>query len=372
MPDEISLRIDGREIKNFTGYAIGGDLFNAADTWTLILANPGFRVRSGVPAQLYVNRELEMTGLIDTPIHGYNKREGNTIRLQGRDLMGLVVDTYCEEFRSIQGVTIKALAEYLLYGKRIFKNSKWQGVDILDRKKIVVPEKVTGGLARQKKTKTDPVAAIMGGSTPHAHSQIEPGMTVHQVLSQYAAARGLLFWSAPDGTMTFGVPKARGEGEPLYTFTNRKDGRGNNIENASLYDDTGRRWSRITVVGQAQASAGDGTDTSKVNAPPGIATDAGFPFRKPYVTRSNNDAQTPAMQARAIRDKMRRDGWRLDITVAGHSQGGHNYRYNELCRVCDEDLDLNGVYLVYGRTFELDKKEGRRTHLQIGLPREAA
>ena len=361
--DSVSLQLDGLEVTNFTGYAIGGDMFNAADTWSVTMTNPGWRVAGGIPAKLFVNDRLEMTGMVGSIIKGYNKREGNTIRLQGRDLMGLVVDTYCEEFRGLQGVTIKALAEYLLFGSRVLKNSTWAGIPFLDRKLIKVPEQTTGGLAHKKKAKKDPIAAIMGASTPHAFSQIEPGMTVHDVLSQYAASRGLLFWSAPDGTMTFGVPKAIGEDVVRYSFVNRHDGVGNNIKNASFYNDYDRRWSRITVVGQPQGSS---------KPVRGTAEDTSYPFRKPYVARSNNDSLTPALQAKAIRDKMRRDGWRLDITVPGHSQGGYNYRYNELCRIYDEDLEIDGTYLVYGRTFELDKREGTRTHLQIGLPREKA
>lgn len=372
MADLIALRVGGYEMRNFTGYAIGGDLFTAADSWSFTIGKPTVAIRKGMPAQLYVNGKLEMTGVVDTPVKGYNRKDGTTIRVQGRDLMGLVVDTHCEEFRSLQGVTLKRLAEYLLYGQKIDKSSKWPGIPFLDRKAISVPEAVKGGLKKQKKAKKDPVAAVFGAGSSFPHSQIQPGMTVHQVLSQYAASRGLLYWCAADGTMTFGIPKARSEGEVLYTFTHRHDGRGNNIENAALFDDASKRYSRITVVAQTQAAPNDIFATQKKSTVSYTVIDDTFPFRKPYVTTSHNDSLTPRLQAKAIRDAMRRTGWRLDITVSGHSQNGHNYRYNELCRVYDEELEIDGVYLVYGRTLEKDRKEGTRTHLQIGLPREDA
>lgn len=370
MSDDISLVIDNLELANFVDYSIGGDLFHPADTWTATVTPPGWKVNGGAPARLYVNGRLEMTGILGNPQKGYDKRQGTYFRLQGRDLMGLVVDTHCEEFRSIQNVTIKALAEYLLFGKRLDRTSSWPGIPFLDRTGLVVPAKAVGGLKNQKKAKKDPVAAITGASTPHAISQIEPGMTVHQVLSQYAAARGLLFWSSPEGVMIFGLPKARGEGETAYTFTNRRDGRGNNILRADLYDDIDGRYSRVTVVGQVQSRDEWGMDTKKGNVSRSVE-DATFPFRKPLVLRSNNDAQTPAMQARAVMESLRAGGWRYEIIVRGHSQGGNNYRYNELCRVYDEELEVDGTYLVYGRVFENDRREGKRTRLQIGLPRGA-
>jgi prophage tail gpP-like protein len=368
MRDDVSLRVGGVELRNFLGYSVTGNLFEAADRWTLQLARPEVKIARGARCELFVNGRQELAGLIDLRNPGYTKKEGRTLRLGGRDFLGLVVDTHCEEFRTLRNVTLKSLAEYLLYGKKIDKSSTWPGIPFLDRQKISVPEGVKGGLKKQKKGKKDPIAAIMGASTALKYSQIEPGMTVFQVLSQYAVARGLLFWAEPDGTMVFGVPTS--QGDPVFTFTNRLDGRGNNVLDGSLVDDDSKRFSRITVIGQQQGQSEFGLQADKINIR-GTVVDDTFPFRKPYVARSNNDAQTPAMQARLIREKMRRDAFRVTYTVKGHSQNGINYTYNRVCKIYDEDLELDGSYLVYGRTFELDRKVGRVTRVEIGPLPEA-
>jgi len=38
------------------------------------------------------------------------------------------------------------------------------------------------------------------------------------------------------------------------------------------------------------------------------------------------------------------------------------------CKVHDEALGIDGVYLIYGRTFERSKQDGTFTSLKLGPP----
>jgi len=351
MDDKVYLQIAGKRVENFISYEVEADLYQAADRFSLELANPGSAILPGMRCELYVNDQLELTGIIDAPRKGWSK-QGRTLVVDGRDLLGVVVDSYAEQFITVQGKTVKQLAELLL-----------KNVPFINRKQIIYQENVVGKLKGKKRTVDNPLTGFM--DTPQKLSQIEPGMTVGEVLSIYAASRGMLFFGLPDGTLVFGRPKAAGQ--PLYSIVNTMNGAGNNVTSGDEVDDISRRYSKITVISQGQGHEEDGQDAGKINARYS-ATDASFPFYKPYVATLNNDSQTPKLYARMLLEKQRHDGLQLTYTAAGHSQGGKNFKINELCQVKDEMLERDGIYLIYNRKFKRSKQAGSTTELRLGPP----
>ncbi len=99
-------------------------------------------------------------------------------------------------------------------------------------------------------------------------------------------------------------------------------------------------------------------------------TDATFPFYKPFVAVDNNDARSPKLHAQMLMEQQKAQGFCLEYVIPGHSQNGRNWEINELCRVRDDVLKpaIDTDYLVYGRTFEMDKKRGVLTTVRLGFP----
>lgn len=351
MDDKVYLQIAGKRIENFLSYEVEADLYQAADKFTLELANPGTAILPGQRCELYVNDQLELSGIIDAPHRGWSK-QGRTLVVEGRDLLGVVVDSYAEQFITVQGKTVKQLAELLL-----------KTVPFINRKQIIYQENVVGKLKGKKKTVDNPLTGFM--DTPQKLSQVEPGMTVFEVLSIYAASRGLMFFSLPDGTLVFGRPKAKGQ--PLYTIVNNINGQGNNVTSGDEVDDISRRYSKVTVISQVQGQDDFGMDTGKINVRATVEN-KDFPFYKPFFAKLNNDSQTPKLHARMLLEKQRHDGYQLTYTTAGHSQNGVNFKINELVRVKDEMLDKDGIYLIYNRKFKRSKQAGSTTDLRLGPP----
>jgi prophage tail gpP-like protein len=346
MQDSVSLFIDGMQINNFLSYTIESDIYTADDAFSVELANPEIQVKEGHRCELYVNGELELTGIIDRVTRSYDK-DGLKLRVEGRDLMGLLVDSYCEEFITLQGISVKALAERLL-----------RKVPFINRKKIVYQDNFSGKL--KKKAKGESSIALL--DAPHNFSHIEPGMTIFEVLKDYAGSRGLMFFCLPDGTMVFGKPKEKGE--PVFSIICTKDGKDNNVLEGEMIKDISKRYSKITVIGQQQGL--DGIDANAINTKATIE-DKDFPFYKPMVAKNNNDYQSPKLHARMLLEKLRHEGFQLNYKVPGHSQNGKNWTINELCNVKDEILNVEGTYLIYGRTFEMSK-QGVYTSLKLGIP----
>ena len=351
MRDSVELYIGGKKFEHFTRYSIDADLYQAADSFSIELSRPEERIAAGSPCQLYINGERELTGIVDRVRRGYDKR-GTTVTLEGRDLMGLLVDHYCEQFTTVQGKTVKELANMLL-----------KTVPFINRRQVYYQEEVVGKLKGKKQTVSTPLAGFL--DTPQKQSQIEPGMTVFEVLSIYAGSRGLLFYGLPDGSFVFGRPNSSGPAS--YRLGSRLDGRGNNVKSGAETVDLSRRWSKIKVISQHQGHDADGLDATRVNAVERLLDDS-FPYYKPFVTRLNNDSQTPKLHARLLQEKQRFEGYQLEYTAAGHSQAGRNWRINELCNIEDESLPVRGDFLVFGRTFQMDKRSGSTTSLRLGLP----
>lgn len=352
MSDNLVLQIDGKRVENFLSYKVEADIYTADDAFSLELANPETTIKTGQRCELYVNDQLELTGISDRRSRRYDK-QGLKLTVEGRDLMGLLVDSHCETFPTVQGKKLSELAQLLL-----------KDIPFINRSKIIYQDEaaqIRGKLKGKKKTVDNPMAAFMETAQRLAH--IEPGMTVFEVLRIYAASRGLMFWAMPDGTMVFGRPRAKGE--PQFSITMSRDGNNNNATSAEEIDDISKRFSRVTVLGQQQGH----NDIAAVNISSGkTAEDTSFPFRKPFVTKDNNDAQSPGLHARFLLEQQRHGGYRLSYTVPGHSQNGRNWQINELCRVKDEILGLDGIYLIYGRTLELSRDKGKTTTVKLGPP----
>jgi prophage tail gpP-like protein len=354
MPDKIELQIGNVRIQHFLSYQVDADIYTPAAAFQFQLSNPETDITAGMDCKLYVNDALELTGIVDK-VNRKADKNGVALAVAGRDLMGIAVDSYCEDFISVAGKKLKDLAELLL--SRIYH---------LNRINVVYQENVAGKLKKKSKV------AAKGGyigllEAPQRISQIEPGMTIFEVLKPYAQSRGMLFYSLPDGTFVFGRPKAMGE--PAYTLHLSRDGIGNNVIESEKIDDISKRYSKYTIMGQQQGQDVQGIfgGASKINTKASV-TDPDFPFYKPFVGHDNNDQWSPQEHARMRMEKHRREGMKLEYKVARYSQNGKNWTINELCQVKDEVQKIDKVYLIYGRTFELSKNEGPITRLKLGPP----
>lgn len=350
MSDKVELQIAGRRINNFLSYEVDSDLYQAADKFTLELAKPETQVSAGDPCELYVNGVLELTGIVDVTRKSWDKR-GDTLTLEGRDLMGLAVDSYVEQFVDVKNQPVKELAKMLL-----------ARVPYLNRKPIIGGNFVGRGKGKRKTVDT-PITGFM--DVPQRISHISPGMTVFEVLNIYAASRGLMLYSLADGTVVFGRPKA--SGAATFSIICDRSGKGN-VLSGNEDTDISARYSKVTVVSQVQGYDDFGMDAGKVISKKSVQDKSWDLFYKPYVTVLNNDSQTPELHGRMLLERMRHEGYRLSYTARDHSQNGRNFTINELVQVEDERFGVKRQMLLHGRTFRRSRESGTTTQLRLGLP----
>jgi prophage tail gpP-like protein len=341
--DTVYLLIDGKLIEHFISYNVMSDLFVAEDTFQLELANPEIFIEEGQECELYVNDRLELKGYIEV-VDETSDKSGTKVIVEGKDFMGLLVSSYCEDFIKLENIELKALAERLL--------RKVPYINLNDIK--------------YGKGDKDRAVELSQRKEEFDYVQIEPGQTIFDVLKNYAMSRGMLFFNLPDGTFVFGQPVTAGE--PEFTLIRRKSGKGNNIKGGGRKRDISRRYSRVKVIGQKQGS--DSLTSTDLNVE-GVYEDKDFPFYKPFVATTEYDGQDPIKYAKILAENQQFNGNQFTYTVRGHSQGTKNYQVNKVCHVIDETLvnkdgsTVDDNFLIYSRVFERSKESGTTTTLKL-------
>lgn len=331
MRDKVSLHINNLRIEDFLSYRIESDLFVADDAFEITLANQGLEIPEGAQCKLYVNDTLELNGIIDKITDSYDK-SGSKLSVEGRDLMGLLIDSYCEEFPTMENVTLKEIAEQLL-----------ANVPYISRKDIIY--------GKGNKNRAVPLTQT---EDDYEFAQITPYTTVFEELKKHAIARGMLFFSMPDGTLVFGEPLTSGKAE--YALI-----KGKNILEGERVRDVSRRYKTVTVTGQQQGTDLFGPEDINVS---GVATDADFPFAKPFVAQAEHDGQDPQKYAKVLMEKQQFEGFALNYKTHSHSQNGKNWQVNAVCHVLDDKFSIDDDFLIYGRTFEMSR-DGVFTTLKL-------
>jgi len=333
------LIIGNQKITEFEAYNVEANLFNAENRFEVVLANTELRVSPGEPLKLYVNDQLETTGIIQSRSKSLSIG-GKVVTLAGTDLMGLLSQHYVEEFITLENYTLTQLAT-LLISKVPFINV---GTDVIYGK---------GDRAR--------AAELTATEEDYTYQQIEPGDTVFDVLKKYATSRGYLFFSLPNGKIVFDQPVKAGPA--VFSLVNRRGDARSNIINVDTLNDIEKRFSKVTVFAQSQMTDDD-LDVDERNAYATVM-DPTFPFYKPFFAEAIHDGQNLAQYAALLMDRCKFDAFNLTVTTYGHSQNGKNFTVNAICHVDEEDEQINRDMLIYSRTFTMDKEQGAETVLML-------
>lgn len=334
MSDSIKLVINGYEYSRFKSYNIKSDIYEAADAFQVeAYQSDEFRPTEGMKFELYVNNELEHIGILDRVGRGYDS-SGRFLSMSGRDVMGLIVDSCCEEFPTIQNNTIAKIAD------RLLKNVPY----------------ITG-------IEYDEAAKKRDSSKPFV--QIEPGQKIFDVLRDVAISRGLVFYATARGGLVFRKP--RGKGKCSFSLI-QKAGINSGIIKAEEVGDLTNRFSSYTVLAQEQGR--DEGDPVEINAKATVVDDQ-FPFKdvlkKPFVEAVADDKESPAKLAKRYMEKNRMMANTVNYTVKGHSQNTQNWAIDELVNVDDDKLGVHKQLLVYARTFAGNSNQ-QITELKLGIP----
>jgi prophage tail gpP-like protein len=331
MQDAAEIIIGDRRYSRFKRYRVENGLYDAAGAFEFELyPDPALQARPGDAAKVYVNGFLEMTGIIDKVGTAYDA-SGRSINVTGRDLMGLLVDSYCEKWRTMSNLNLVKAAEKLL-----------ENVPFVNRLQIDADE--TAKRRDAKKPFLQPA----------------PGDKIFDVLKEAAASRGIVFYARANGSLCFRKPAGRGA--VLMNITRRNGEANTCIIRGERTRDFSERYSKYTVITQEQGL--DEDSPPWINSKASVE-DRGVPFHKPFVEALSEDGGSVKKRANMLLEQRRAKSDSVKYTLKGHSQGARNWAVDELVRLDDDELDVHANMLIYNRTFEMSR-QGITTELTLG------
>lgn len=343
--DSTYLIVNDRPVDGLISYDVESDLYVAADAFEFELLKQSVDIRAGDIVEFYVNDRPALRGVVNKAALRGNKRDGFRIALSGTDMMGMLCGHCSATIGDLAGESGGASSIELDYLVRLLISD--------------IPKKYVRGM-------NDVVfqQGASGLSILFEHVSVSPGQTVFDILRSAASSRGLLFWCDEEGKFIFGKPVSHGS--PQFEIIRRSSGDGNNVIDGQRINDIGDGFSKVTVFSQSQ-SDGD-FDANNLSASQSLRVPEEFPFYRLKTVQINGDKNSPELEAKRLINQVRSSLYRYEYLVPGHSQRGVNFRANELAHIDDDELDVHGDFLVYGRKFTGDKTAGEVTMLRLGIP----
>jgi len=307
---------------------------------------------------IHIDDSRVLTGFIDDRAKGGSKGNGSTIRINGRDKGGRLVDESAPLI-TFAGLGIEDLARDIV--------APWfDAVSLSNARNRAL---IKGRGRRSAAVSREPVI----DTGKNVQRKVNPGETRAQVLVYFLELAGLLGWSTADGReFIVGLPNY--SQAPQWRFQWDLDGDTTNVESHDYRESVAERYSTITVCGSSKGSkanyAGNVRKRATADEAPGV-------FQRPKrLIISDHDVNSIAVARDRVQREMRlRDarGRELSLMAPGFGQaaGGSEgepvaiFAFDTVGRWEDLEADIRGEYLLTRCHFQTDKQGGQWTQLDL-------
>lgn len=338
----ITLEVDGEEFSEFEEVSVETSLESFCDQFTFLAftnTDQTFPILNGQECRVLIDDIPVITGFIESTEISYDG-ESRSIRLQGRDRTGDILDSTIGEDISFTNISMKALIEKVIKSLGVTK------VSVIDNS---------------------------GGITPFTESDkivSEIGMGAFEFLQKYGRKRQILLTT--DGDSNIVISRGSGESLGFQLINDPATPDLGNIKSATLVKNDSERFFKYVVKSQEGSfnisAIGNGNPADLVNNG-SIAFDDDV--RKSRVltmvqeTSSTKDQTDTRVKWQANINRTR--ALRYTVTVAGHSdrQTGEIWRKNALVNVRDLMAGVDGEFLISGVTYTYNLTDGSLSTLEI-------
>lgn len=326
---EIRLIVGGYECKEWDDVTIDSQVDVPADAFSFSLYNPPLghlptEVKAGTTAEIYYGNELILTGIIDKLKEAIS-RSGRTLQLSGRDLAGQLIDCSVPINNSRQITLSTLIQDYVLasplgtiiHGFRV-QDDAW------------LKNKIT----------------------------VEPSESLYDAIAKAAQVTGQFVWMDEQGVMNIGNPFNQSK-QPSQTLNLMFDGQNNNVISASYDEDVSNVFSDLKILSQDEKGQHILAETNRTT-----------PYaysRLKIITLA--DVETQA-EAQAAIDKVQHDNdleaYTLTTTVPDWVMNGSVWKTTGQIHFNSDVLARsNAKWVVMGRTFRLNRHDGKTTELKL-------
>lgn len=336
----MNLIVDGRRYRNFLSASVTSGMNTLARTFEFQASTKGFNgvpFRAGQACTVKIDDETLMTGYIEK-IDFTTDEEGNTYTLQGRDLLGDLVDSNLPELSDL-GLTVKSTCQRVL---------SYLGIDV-----EVIDEASAPG---------DPVLPF----DDYDVVSPEASDTAFEFLRSVAVRRQVLLSSDEFANLIL----TRGLGSRInQRLVNRVDGIGNNLTKCQYTVDHSQRFFKYQTDSQLNISAkgtGDALNDAIAYVRSTVEDKEIRTTRRRSVSSENSYSENSAKQRATWERNIARTHSRVyNVTIPSHrDQDGLLFKSNTAPIVEDEFAGIANRMLISNVKYILDAN-GRSTELSL-------
>jgi prophage tail gpP-like protein len=318
-----------------------------------------------------------MTGIIDN-LSVTSGRGGTVLRIQGRDNGGLLTGAMVDPRLTVTSSTrlvaligdlisdfgMEVVTDPVLSRQELTGMSQSESVSGLGRarhraqvRRATLAARGTGSLLAPNGWSPEVVARIpISDARPHMRE------TVWEFIDRHCRRFGVMCWVDARGRLVIGAPDY--DQEPIMRLVRTLAPTAeepNNILEGGFVEKWEGLASEVTVYGRSHGQ--DGSRSRFV----GHTTNPNVDIHRPMVLHDPSCRSTEEAQRRAEEEigRQREDAFSLEYDVPHHGQGSRLYAIDTIVDVLDEDIAIEGLYYVAGRTFTCSRQEGAKTRLRL-------
>jgi prophage tail gpP-like protein len=365
--DEVTLRLNGEELRIWESYEIRQSILTQPSTFTMrlgwgdVVRDLFAKVRPNTKVQLLINGTLQQTGTIDG-FEASGEVGATELTVHGRDALAPLHDAFVRADLSLRDITYfdlvdKALLETvpdaLLFGSNEANRRATTGVGV--------------------KQSSDPDVTNTTGPTQKI-LQAKIGERYYEFIKRQLDRAGAFLWAAADGSFILSTPNPNQQ--PVYRIVRQRgsDRDTVNVLGARYRNTTEMRYTEAIIYGR-----GGGRISGAVKAKGSFLDEEmiAYGYKRPLVLRDTNvtNAEQGAFYARRKLAETRRQGWNLTYTVQGHSvaslQDGRRatWSVDTIVDVQDDEFGIFGPHYIEAVSFRRGSN-GTSTELVLMRPED--
>jgi len=353
----------------YSDYSFLSDYNNLANPFSVTLVNVDFSVSVGDKIQFMVNGKTEYTGIIQRK-QASGDKSSQIVTLSGKDRAGILVESFCNNFKDFNNKTPKFIIEALIKQTDFYVKPRGSAENIEDstgfNSSSDVSSRNSATVADVNNSKTVDGSGYstvydqaFTGLKARKHYKINVGDRVFDKINQLVKALGYEILYENEGTLYIGDLNRKRYNDTIeYSITFRRDGIGNNALSYDFYEDISGRYSSIMVSSQVDDPDSDTVGHFK------IAKDSTVPNIKFMAMQVDDEQESPRLIAIQEREDQRIEGFGVTYTVQGHTaENGETWNVNRYVNVFDDINEITEYLVIYSREFKFSRTNGTTTEV---------
>lgn len=321
------------------------------------------RYKKRDPFKLFVGGALQASGRIDAIGAQQPPGSGMTVTIRGRDALAPLQDAFVRETKKIPDISYRNLVLEALHAAKIDTgpgDSRLVSTNAANRNVKTGVQVQTVTIRTADEFIALPGSGTLSVGTVQKEIEAKLNETWHAFVRRYTDRAGLFLWATADGGFFLGSPSIQ-QG-PTYRLVRRRGQpvqQGANVVGVDFEDDATHRHSEAIIYGRGGGRK-HGRSKSKGGFIDSEMAALGYDQAIVYRDVQVQDGAEAAFFARRRLSEERRNGYRLEYTIAGHRLPRYGSAQERAVVTVDTVIDVQDEELGIAGTFYIETVRRQR------------